>query len=213
MLKIHYTFLYFLYSLLIFNRLKYYKENYKRINYYCIIIVKHRVRKNSSLWYRKSQVIYPLNGKYFQLQKINKLKFQKEGKGISKTNSKNIFIASMSNFFTLLQLGSHIRSSDEIRTVHGRGSEKSFEITKFGSMLLFDAIYTYKHARFVSLIWIQNIRLPTFERVTRRARDFHCANSSNISSKIKTLGGRKIRFFTMSMHNIIWLFNYYIIVN
>lgn len=48
-LKIHYTFLYFLYSLLIFNRLKYYKENYKRINYYCIIIVKHRVRKNSSL--------------------------------------------------------------------------------------------------------------------------------------------------------------------
>lgn len=104
-LKIHYTFLYFLYLLLIFNRLKYYKENYKRINYYCIIIVKHRVRKNSSLWYRKSQVIYPLNGKYFQLQKINKpVKFQKEGKGISKTNSKNIFIASMSNFFTLLSL-------------------------------------------------------------------------------------------------------------
>lgn len=121
----------------------------------------------------------------------------------------------MSNFSTLLYLGSHVHipNKDEIRTVHGRGSEKSFEITKFGSMLRFDAIYTYKHVRFVSLIWIQNIRLPTFERVTRRARDFHCVNIRRISSKIKTLRGRKIRFFyNQGMHNYICISYDYLII-
>lgn len=65
----------------------------------------------------------------------------------------------------------------------------------------------------VSLIWIQNIRLPTFERVTRRARDFHCVNIRRISSKIKTLRGRKIRFFyNQGMHNYTCILYDYLII-
>lgn len=81
-------------------------------------------------------------------------------------------------------------------------------------------IYTYKHARFVSLIWNQNIRLPTLERVTRRARDFHCVNI-RISQKIKNNNWEEEKFdflFDQGMQynctRISYrLFNYYIIIN